>query len=134
MHVYAIWLALVLVSEEPGRKRRLAAFGFAAVCWMAGLSNLMFFPHTLAPLAVGVVLLVLVRALSVRRAASVIASGWPATIAGAVAFRLFFPAMDLGAQSTLGIEAWTLALRTFGIGLRDALAVFEIQHIAALVF
>jgi len=131
MHVYAVWLALLVIGGPTGRRRTIAAVGFAAVCFLAAQSNVMFFPHTLVPLSLGLLALTLTRALLWQQAGLLIITGWPAAVAGAVAYRMFFSAMSLGAQSTIGPAAWRTAIRTFSAGVAAAFARLDLQHIVA---
>jgi len=134
MHVYAIWLALLLIQLPRGRRRVFAAAGFSVVCMLAGLSNLMFFPHTVVPLSMAALALALAGALPVRRAALPVLLAWPSAVAGAAAYRIFFPAMGLGAQSSIGYAAWGKAARTFVVGAFAAFARFDLLHIAAALW
>jgi hypothetical protein len=134
MHVYAIWLALLLIELPQGRKRTIVGVGYTILCLLAGLSNLMFFPHTLLPLSIAAAVLVVARAAPLRRVALPALLAWPAAAAGAAAYRLLFPAMDVGAQSLIGYEAWRTAIRTFLEGASTLYARFDLLHVMAALW
>jgi hypothetical protein len=134
MHVYAIWLTLLLIDLPPGRKRMAVGIGFAMVCWLAGLSNLMFFPHTVAPLLTGILALAVAGALPIQQAAIPVAIGPLATVAGAAFYRFFFTAMSMGAQSSTGYDARRTALHTFFSGFTAESAGLEVEHVAGALW
>jgi hypothetical protein len=134
MHVFAIWLTLLMIRSAPGAKTRTTSIAFALVCAAAGLSNLMFFPHTLLPLSISLGLLAFARILPVRQAVLPILLGWPSAVAGAAAYRFFFTAMNMGAQASVGFEVWRTAARTFFAGASEALANIDLQHLAAVAW
>jgi hypothetical protein len=134
IHVYAIWLTLLLIDLPAGRKRMAVSIGFAMVCWLAGLSNLMFFPHTLAPLLTGILALVVAGALPIQQAAIPVTIGPLASVAGAAFYRFFFTAMSMGAQSSTGYNARRTALHTFFSGFAAESERLEVEHVAGALW
>lgn len=134
MQVYTMWLTALIMQPLSRVKRSLTMAGLMLVCFLSGLSNLMYFPHTIAPLSVAIALLVLGRAVTLRTAAVPLVIGWLATAAGAIAYRLSLPAMGVMDQSRIGSEAWLTALRAFDEGLRVMFARNDFQHIAATLW
>ena len=134
MHVYAIWLALLMVQSPPDGKRRAVAVGFALICGAAGFSNLMFFPHTMLPLSIALAALAFARVLPLRQAAFPVVLGWPSAVAGAIIYRVFFTAMSMDAQASTGRDAWRLAAHTFYAGAAEAFSRIDLQHIVAVLW
>jgi hypothetical protein len=134
MQVYTLWLTALMVRARDRRHEVKIGIGYAVVCMCAGLSNLMFFPHTLVPLSAGLVVLTAIRALPPRRVALPLIIGWPAAVAGAIAFRMLFTVMGLTDQSALGWAAWQKATRVFYAGMAAAFAKSDLQHIVAALW
>ena len=83
MQVYTLWLTALAVQELPDR-RRTDHIGLVLICFLAGLSNLMYFRIQFA-ISLAMAILVLVRAVPLRKAAVPVMIGWiRATAAGAV--------------------------------------------------
>ena len=94
----------------------------------------MYFPHTIAPISLAMAILVLVRAVPLRKAAVPVMIGWIATAAGAVTYRVLFHAMGIIDQSKIGYDAWRTAMQTFGSGLCTMFGRNDFQHIVAALW
>ncbi len=134
MQVYTLWLAALLMLARRRRRKIIIGIGFGVACLSAGLSNLMYFAHTLAPLSAGLILLAAIRALPLRQAALPLIIGWPAAVAGAIAFRMLFTAAGLTDQSSIGWAPWRNAIHVFFTGMAKALAGGDLQHVVSALW
>lgn len=128
MSLYALALGLSLLN----RASRATLTTYAAVCFAAGMSNLMFFPQMLAPFTAAVALAVFFNVLPASKSWRPLAIGWPSAVSGAILNRALLHATSVKAQSKISSEAALAALDVF---MRGAVAhLLEPMHILALAW
>jgi hypothetical protein len=128
MSLYALALGLFLLSKAS----RMIRITYAAVCFLAGMSNLMFLPQMLAPLSAAIGLAVFFHVLPASGSWLPVAIGWPATIAGAALNRMLLYTTGVETQVQISRNATLSALDVFLRGF--AAHLFEPLHVLALVW
>lgn len=132
--VYAFALA-VLMAWPASRSRKTAVCItalYGALCFLSGMSNLLFVVHFLGPISCVLLFFALLRVLPLRDAGKPLLLGWIAALAGAVANKVLFHTTSALAQSVFGLAPMKLAAVTFYKGALGQLGRGEIQHVLAL--
>jgi hypothetical protein len=105
-------MALRIIRDE--RQARRTRFWFivtyGALCLLAGMSNILFFPHMLAPLTAALAVSIFFGLMTFRQSWLPVVVGWLGAAIGAVLNHVFFTAADVGIQSTIGFEPAMTAL------------------------
>lgn len=134
MHVYTIWLTMLAVRRSTSSHSTRILVGLGFICFLAGLSNLMYFAHTILPISIALLFLWFVRAVEPAKTALLLIVVWLAALAGAITYRSILPAMDLTHQSNIGYAAWRTAAVTFLEGVRMMFSNYDFQHVWAALW
>ncbi|MGA3041055.1 MAG: hypothetical protein ABSF54_09750 [Bryobacteraceae bacterium] len=126
-------LCIRRVSERARVSPRLVIL-YAALCLLAGMSNLMFFPQMLLPFTVAIGFAALFNIFPLRDCWQPILAGWPATGAGIVLSRVLFHTAAVSAQSQISRHAALTALDVFARGAMHHMLALETLHVMALAW
>ena len=134
MSLYALVLGFILLdqSHRSSGISLATVSAYAAVCFAAGMSNLMFFPQMVCPFTAAVALAVFFNILPASKCRAAVAVPWPSAIAGAIVNRVLLHATSVGAQSQISRDAALTALDVFLRGAIERLS--EPLHILALAW
>jgi hypothetical protein len=136
MSLAALALGLLCIRQASQHSRVSPAvlILYAAVCLLAGMSNLMFLPQMLLPLTVAIGFAALFHILALRNCWQPILAGWPAAAAGIVLNRILFHTTAVSAQAQISRDAALTALDVFARGAVDRLFALETLHMIALAW
>jgi hypothetical protein len=111
-------LALLLISRQ--REGRMIpaslAIAYAALCLLAGMSNVLFFPQMLAPLSIALVAGEFFAVVKIREWWLPVGVGWLSAAVGAGLNRVLFNATGVGAESGISYDRALTALDTRSCG------------------
>ena len=107
---------------------------YAAVCLLAGMSNLFFFAHMLVPLTVALAASLLLDLISFGRCGLPVVMGWLAAAAGAILNRLLFHTADVSVQSSIGLDPMLTAWGVFRRGFSSKFLAGDPLHLAAVIW
>ncbi len=129
-------LALLIVCRRrEGRKiPRPLILAYAGLCLLAGMSNLLFFPHMLVSISAALLLGVFFGVVEIHECWLPIATGWLFAAVGAVLNRVLFTATDVKAESGVSYERALTALDTFMRGFVAKVLTLHVFHIGALLW
>ena len=130
----ALGLLCIRQASERARVSRATLILYAAVCLLAGMSNLMFLPQMLLPFTIAIAFAALFHILALRDCWQPILAGWPAAAAGMVLNRVLFHTTAVSAQSQISRGAALAALDLFARGAVDRLLALERLHLIALAW
>jgi hypothetical protein len=136
MVLYGFGLGLLLIKRrtEPNAKPASLLIAYASVCFLAGMSNLLFFTHMLVPLTVSLFFALLFGVLTFKSAYLPMAAGWPAAALGAIANRFLFHATPVSRQAGMSLDRVLLSLDVFVRGAVGKILAGDPVHILALVW
>ena len=134
--LYGFGLALLLVrrsTESHATPIRLLV-GYASVCLMAGMSNVLFFTHMLIPLTISLFFAPFFGMLAWKDAYIPVAVGWPAAALGAVANRFLFDTSPVSRQGGISLDRMLVSLDVFVRGLVARIVTADPLHLIALIW
>jgi len=136
MSLAALALGLLCIRQASQRARvsHAAVILYAAVCLLAGMSNIMFLPQMLLPFTIAIGFAVLFHILALHNCWQPILTGWPAAGAGIVLNRVLFHTTGVSAQAQVSRSAALTALDVFARGAVDRLFARETLHLIALAW
>jgi hypothetical protein len=125
MIMYAFDFALLFAME--GRR-----FGvpYVLVCFLGGLSNLLFIVHFAAPITFALIVSATAAALSWKQVRTAILFAWTPSLLGAVSAKLLFNVSPLG-QASVGFGHVKIATEVFYNGAKTYLLNGDFSHIVA---
>jgi len=132
--LYGWAMALWLVAQPGAGRMRWIAAAYAALCFLAGMSNILFFPHMLAPLTAACAAAVFFGVMTARQCVLPVAVGWPAAAAGAVANRMVFRATDVSAQAGFSYDRVLTSLDVFMRGFAAKALAHDTLHLIAMAW
>jgi hypothetical protein len=134
--LYGFGLALLLIKErtESYAKPAPLLIAYASVCFLAGMSNLLFFTQMLVPLTVTLFFALLLGVLTFKSAYLSMAAGWPAAALGAIANRFLFHASPVSRQAGISLDRVLISLDVFVRGAVGKILAGDLLHILALVW
>jgi len=136
MSLTALGLGLLCIRQASQRARvsRSVVIPYAALCLLAGMSNLLFLPQMLLPFTGAIGFAALFHMLALRNCWQPILAGWPAAGAGIVLNRVLFHTTAVAAQSQISRDAAVTALDVFARGAIGHLFALETLHLIALAW
>jgi hypothetical protein len=135
MVLYGLGLGLLCVkAHEENRRVRWIAGVYGVICFLAGMSNVLFFANMLVPLTISLCAGTRVGIVPARSLSVPLLAGWPAAIAGAVSNRVFVNTAGVSAQSGMSVDRILLSFEVFVRGIAAKVAAFDILHMLALLW
>jgi hypothetical protein len=136
MSFWALGLGLMVIRSVQigGRPVMRGVIAYALVCFLGGMSNLMFFAEMLAPLTAAIAIGLLAALFSWKTVWIPPAAGWPSAILGAVVNRAVLHASPLAAQSKITRDAIQTAFDVLIQGVSRDLHALEPILLAAIVW
>jgi hypothetical protein len=134
--LYGWGIALWMIRKELDKSRPAAwlIVVYAGLCLLAGMSNLLFAAHMLAPLTATLAILSFFKLIAVRQCWVPVVCGWGAAGAGALLNRVLFNVTDVTSQSDLSPERVLVSLDVFMRGFVGHVLTGDVVHIGAIVW
>ena len=129
-------LALILIHRRSEDRALPAALvvAYFALCLLSGMSNVLFFPHMLAPLTLALGASVFFGVVNIGKCWLPIGVGWPAAALGAVLNRVLFTVAGVSTESGISYDRSLTALDTFMRGFTAKVLAHDWLHLVALIF
>jgi hypothetical protein len=133
--LYGFGLALLMMKQSKSRGQSARVLiSYAAVCLLAGMSNVLFFAHMLVPLTICLFFALLFGMLTWKNAYAPIAVGWPAAVLGAVANRFLFHTSPVSRQAGVSLDRMLVSQDVFVRGAVAKTVAGDPLHILALIW
>jgi len=124
---------LVRIDMEGGRRLALGSV-LAALCVLAGMSNVMFFVQALVPLTAALLAAGLLRRIAWAHSWRVLAISWPTALLGAFLNRTLFDTTSLANQARISLPRAWIAAVVFWQGFSGQLRAGEPLHWLAVLW
>jgi len=129
-------MALLMIRDKRQgiAPRAWLIFVYAAMCLLAGMSNLFFFPHMLVPLTVALAFAMFLGFMTIRQCWLPVLVGWLAAMLGAILNRVLFTTASVSVQSQVALGPILTSMDVFVRGFGAKLLSGDALHIVALVW
>jgi hypothetical protein len=107
---------------------------YAAVCLLAGMSNLFFFPQMLAPLTLALGFAMFLGFMTLRDCWLPVITGWVAAALGAVLNRVLFTTANVSVQSQIARDPILASMDVFARGFVERLLAGDPLHLIAVLW